>query len=346
MKEVVNCQLINIIENNIIQIMQDSIIDGHRHVLCLKAYTYAMKHRLIDQNYYHPTSLAINLKKAKDWFRKMTDINEHISDLNSAGLDMAVLEPTPMEYYYGAEPEKCAELCRLINENTANFINQCPERLIGLGTLPLQNIELALEELNHSIENLNLKGVSIGSCVNGVGFDDEKFFPLFKEIERFDLPIFIHPTNPLESDRLNKYYLTNFLGFPMDTTVAATQLVFGGVFDRFPNLKICLAHAGGVLPFLLGRLEHGQSVRPESQEKIKKPFSYYLKNFYVDTITFHPEILKFVLSIMPKSHVFMGTDYPFDMSDTNPINSISTATANKEQSMDVLGRNLARLIGI
>ncbi|MFX1274062.1 MAG: amidohydrolase family protein [Promethearchaeota archaeon] len=326
--------------------MQDLIIDGHRHVLCLKAYTNAMKNKLIDQSYYHPTSLSVNLKKAKDWFRKMTNVQEHVSDLNSASIDMAILQPTPMEFYYGAELKKSAELSRLINENTAQFVDECPERFMGLATLPLQDVKLALEELSHAVEQLGLRGVAMGSSVNGIGFDEEIFLPFFKEIERLDIPIFIHPTNPLESERLSKYYLSNFLGFPMDTTLAASQLVFGGVLDRFPKLKIFLAHAGGVLPFLLGRLEHGQSIRPESQEKVKHPFSYYLKNFYVDTITFHPEILKFVLSIMPEAHVFMGTDYPFDMSDTDPINSVTTGVSNKDKANEILGSNLARLMGI
>ena len=326
--------------------MKDLIIDGHRHLLCLDSYTHAMRNNLIDQSYYHPTSLAINLKKARDWFRKMTDFNEHISDLNSSGMDVAILHPTPMEFLYGVPPEEYAKLSRLINQNTADFINNCPERLLGLATLPLQNMDLALEEIHFAIDELDLKGIAMGSSVNGIGFDESIFIPFFKEVEKRDIPIFIHPTNPVESKRLTKYYLSNLIGFPMDTTIAASQLIFGGVFEQFPKLKICLAHAGGTLPFLLGRLQHGNSVRPESQENITHPFNYYLKNIYVDTVVFHQEILKFVLSVMPKSHVFMGTDYPFDMSDTNPIEFISAALSDKEQVKELLGRNLANILGI
>jgi len=144
---------------------------------------------------------------------------------------------------------------------------------------------------------------------------------------------------------MSKYYLVNFLGYPMHTTLAACELVFGGVLDRHPNLKICLVHAGGVLPFLLGRLEHGQSVRPESREKCKHPFPHYLKNFFVDSVAFRPETLRFVTGIMPPGHVFMGTDYPFDMADPAPISSVRAASPPDSSSIDaILGANLQRLL--
>jgi aminocarboxymuconate-semialdehyde decarboxylase len=259
---------------------------------------------------------------------------------------MAILEPSPIEFYYRAKPAIGAELFRMINENTAQFTNSYPERLLGLATIPLQDIDLAIEELNYAIENLDLKGVAMVSNINGQGFDEEQFLPFFEEVERRNLPIFIHPTNPLEAQRLHKYYLINFIGFPMETTIFATQLVFGGVLDRYPHLKICLAHSGGVLPFLLGRLEHGHSVRPEAQENSKHPFKYYLRNFYVDSITFHPEILHFVISIMPEGHVFMGTDYPFDMADMAPISTVRSALSDKVLINDILGKNVSRIMGI
>jgi len=326
--------------------MTQLIIDGHRHLMCLKAYKKAMRLNLIDQSFYDKSSIAVNFERAKDWFRKMTDVHEHIADLTSTGIDIAILEPSPMEFYYHAEPDIGAELCRIINENTARFINYYPEHLLGLATIPLQDIELAIEELNYAIENLNLNGVAMVSNIRGHGFNEEQFIPFFEEVEKLNLPIFIHPTNPVEPNRLHKYYLINFLGFPIETTIFATQLVFSGVLDRCPHLKICLAHAGGVLPFLLGRLEHGQSVRPEAQETSRNPFSYYLKNFYVDSITFRPDILRFVISIMPNGHVFMGTDYPFDMADMDPVNTIKSAISGKDLISDILGGNISRLIGI
>jgi aminocarboxymuconate-semialdehyde decarboxylase len=128
--------------------------------------------------------------------------------------------------------------------------------------------------------------------------------------------------------------------------VTAAQFVFGGVLDRYPNLKICLSHAGGVLPFLLGRLEHGQSVRPEARVHCKYPFQYYLKNFYVDTITFRPDTLRFVLEVMPEGHVFMGTDYPYDMADTDPVESVKSAVKDKNLQDKIYGGNLNVVMGL
>jgi aminocarboxymuconate-semialdehyde decarboxylase len=165
-------------------------------------------------------------------------------------------------------------------------------------------------------------------------------------VEELGVPIFIHPNNPAGIERVRKYYLTNFLCYPLETTIAAAQLVFGGVLDRFPNLKICLSHAGGVLPFLIGRLERGQSVRPEARDHYRHPFPHYLKNFYVDTITYRADTLRFVLELMPPGHVFLGTDYPYDMADTDPIGSVRTAAQDEGLLSQIFNNNLAVVLGL
>jgi aminocarboxymuconate-semialdehyde decarboxylase len=233
----------------------------------------------------------------------------------------------------------------MVNENTAKLVQSHDDRLLGLASVPLQDEGLAVAELRHATEKLNLSGVSIASNVNGLGLDEERLLPFFEEAQSLDAPIFIHPDAPPETGRLRDYYLTNFLGYPMDSTLAACQLVFGGILDHCPDLKICLVHAGGTLPFLLGRLEHGQSVRPEAREKCEHPFPHYLKNFYVDSVTFRPEILRFVMSVMPEGHVFMGTDYPFDMADPDPVASVKNAIGDDDVSVkQVLSENLGRVL--
>jgi len=234
----------------------------------------------------------------------------------------------------------------MVNEYTALGVRQHPEYFLGLATVPLQDADLAVRELTYAVRELGLKGVVTGSDVNGHGFDEEQFLPLFEKVEEFDIPIWIHPNNPAGTERVRNYYLANFLAFPMESAVTAAQLVFGGVLDRYPKLKFCLSHAGGVLPFLLGRLEHGQSQRPEAQGKCEHPFSYYMKNFYVDTITFRADTLRFVLEIMPEGHVFMGTDYPYDMADTDPVGSVQAAVADENLQIKIFGENLATLMGL
>jgi len=247
-------------------------------------------------------------------------------------------------FFYWAEPAAAAELARMVNEFTAQEVRKRPAQWVGLATLPLQDTGLAVRELTHAVNNLGLKGVVMGSNVNGRGFDEEAFLPFFAKVEELGVPIFIHPNNPAGIERIRNYYLANFLGLPLESTITAAHLVFGGILDRFPNLKICLSHAGGVLPFLVGRLEHGQAERPEARERCKHPFSYYLKNFYCDTITFRPDTLRFVLELMPPGHVFLGTDYPYDMADTDPVGALKAAVQDKAQWPPILAGNLAALI--
>ncbi|MFH1488162.1 MAG: amidohydrolase family protein [Pseudomonadota bacterium] len=325
-------------------------IDGHRHVLCPEAEAAAGKlDRELSLNLYpssiDPRSEEINREKGVDWTRKMSDFDENLADLKAAGMDVGILQPTQTMFFYWAEPSTASELIRMVNEYTAQGVSRYPEHFIGLATVPLQNGEMAADELGYAVEKLGLKGVVIGSNVNGIGFDEERFQPFFEKVEALDVPIFIHPVNPAGTERVGRYYLVNFLGYPLESAVTAAQFVLGGVLDRHPGLKICLSHAGGVLPFLLGRLEHGQSVRPEAREHCKYPFHGYLKNFFVDTITYRPETLRFVLEIMPVGHVFMGTDYPYDMADTDPVGSVNAAVTDETLQGQIFGKNLTSVLG-
>ena len=326
-------------------------IDGHRHVVLPDAITVAARLDPAKSSNIYPSGLheksgEINRRKGVEWERKMRDFDENVADLKAAGMDMGVLQPTQTMFFYWAETTAAVELTRMVNEYTAQGVRQHPEHLVGLATVPLQNVDLAIEELTHSVQKLGLRGVVTGSNINGHGFDEEQFRPFFQKVEELDVPIFVHPNSPAGIERVRNYYLANFLGYPLESTVMAAQLVFGGVLDRYPNLKICLSHAGGALPFLLGRLEHGQSVRPEAQEHCKHRFHHYLKNFYVDTITFRADTLRFVLEIMPEGHVFMGTDYPYDMADTDPVNSVKSAVKDENLLSKIFGENLSVVMGL
>lgn len=326
-------------------------IDCHRHVVLPDAITAAAKLDPAKSSNIYPSGLheksgEINRQKGLEWDRKMSDFDENVADLMAGGMDVGVLQPTQTMFFYWAETSAAVELTRMVNEYTARGVRQHPEHLVGLATIPLQDLDLAIEELSYSVQELGLKGVVTGSNINGHGFDEERFQPFFEKVEELDVPIFIHPNGPAGIERVRNYYLANFLAYPLESTVTAAQFVFGGVLDRYPNLKICLSHAGGVLPFLLGRLEHGQSVRPEAKEHCKHPFSHYLKNFYVDTITFRAETLRFVLEIMPKGHVFMGTDYPYDMADTDPVGSVKAAVTDEDLQGKIFGENLVTVMGL
>jgi aminocarboxymuconate-semialdehyde decarboxylase len=329
--------------------MDVKAIDGHRHIVVKDAVAAASKLNPAKSSNIYPSGVnerseEVNRKKGGQWNRKMAEMDENLADLKAAGMDMGVLQPTQTMFFYWAEPAAAAELARMVNEFTAEEVRKRPAQWVGLATLPLQDTELAVRELAHAVKNLGLAGVVMGSNVNGHGFDEEAFLPFFAKVEELGVPIFIHPNNPAGIERVRNYYLANFLGLPLESTITAAHLVFGGILDRFPNLKICLSHAGGVLPFLVGRLEHGQAERPEARERCRHPFSHYLKNFYCDTITFRPDTLRFVLELMPPGHVFLGTDYPYDMADTDPVGAMKAAVQDKAQWPPILSGNLGALL--
>jgi len=331
--------------------MYSKKIDGHRHIVFSKAIEAASKLDPVRSvNLYPPDiqqkSEEINRQKGAEWNRKMHDFSENIADLEAAGMDMGILQPTQTMFFYWAEPAAAAELTRMVNEYTAQEVRRHAAHFMGLATIPLQDVDLAVKELTYAIRELGLGGVVTGSNVNGQGFDQEQFLPFFEKVEALNVPIFIHPNNPAGSERVRDYYLANFLAYPLESAIAAAQFVFGGVLDRCPGLKICLSHAGGVLPFLLGRLEHGRSVRPEAQANCRHPFPHYLKNFYVDTITFRADTLRFVLEVMPEGHVFMGTDYPYDMADIDPVGSVEAAVTDETQRAKICGGNIAAVLGL
>jgi aminocarboxymuconate-semialdehyde decarboxylase len=324
-------------------------IDGHRHIVVTEAIAVASKLDPAKSGHIYPSGIdpkseEINREKSREWDRKMSDMDENVSDLTAAGMDVGVLQPTQTMFFYWAEPAAASELARMVNEHTAKAVKKRRENLIGLATVPLQDADLAVRELTYAIGELGLRGVVTGSNVNGHGFDEEALQPFLAKVAELGVPLFIHPNNPSGIPRIRNYYLANFLANPLESTITAAQLVFGGVLDRHPGLKICLSHAGGVLPFLLGRLEHGQSMRPEARKHCEHPFSYYLKNFYVDTITFRRDTLRFVLEVMPHGHVFMGTDYPYDMADRDPVGSVKAAVEDKELLDQVMGENLAAVL--
>ena len=328
--------------------MNGKRIDGHRHILCPEAHELA---KSIDPKRYEqmypgvdPISEETNRERDRVWNRKMADPEENAADMQAAGMDFGVLQPSPIGYYYWADSENGAKLARLTNEYTARAIKQKPESFCGVATLPMQDPARAIEELEYAINTLKLNGIAIGSNVRGKGYDEEDFFPVFEKINALNVPIFIHPNDPAGVERISNYYLTNSLGYTLESTATAAKFVFSGMLDKLENLKILLMHGGGTLPFLLGRLEHTQQVRPEVSRYCKHMFSHYLKHFYVDTITFKTETLRFVAEIMPQGHVYMGTDYPYDMSDVDPIGSVEAAFDAADQREQVFNKTILELL--
>ena len=247
----------------------------------------------------------------------------------------------PMVYW--ADSALGVRLAKLVNDALAEATRAHPDRFVALATLPLQDPEAAVTEVERAVTELGCRGIYLGTNVRGKELTDLSFLPIFERINALRVPIFLHPLNVIGSQRLTSYYLHNLLGNPFDTAVAAANLIFSGLLDRFPKLDICLPHAGGAFPYLIGRLNHGWKVREECRA-LKKPPSSYLRRFTYDTISHAPEALRYLIDLVGVDRVMLGSDYCFDMGYEHPVKVVTALKLSSNDQEKILGGNAARLL--
>lgn len=278
---------------------------------------------------------------------KLTRLEERLSDMNTMGVDIQVLSPSPTQYYYWADRELAEELVRVQNDHIAATCEQHPERFVGLGTLAPQHPELAAAQLEHAMRQLGLKGVEISTSVNGEELDAARLAPFWKKADELGAIVFIHPFGTTLGERVNTHYLSNIIGQPLETTIALSHLIFGGVLDRHPGLKILAAHGGGYLPSYCGRTNHGHAVRPEAQAGALRQPVEYLRKMWFDTLVYEPEALRHLVDVVGFSQLVVGSDYPFDMGHYDPHGLLAaTPGLDEGQIAAILGRNAAVLLGL
>lgn len=239
-----------------------------------------------------------------------------LRDMDAHGVDTMVLCTVPVLFSYWAPAQDCLEWSRFLNDELATVVASHPGRFIGLGTVPMQDTELAIQELRRCVQDLKMPGIQIGSNVNGRNLDDPALEPFWAAAEQLKAAIFVHPWEMLGSERNQKYWMDWLVGMPAETTNAIASMMFGGVFDRYPDLHVMFAHAGGSFPFTMGRLAHGWAVRPDlvNVNSVADPRTYVGK-FWVDGITHDADALRYLLSVMGPDKVAYGTDYPFPLGD-------------------------------
>jgi aminocarboxymuconate-semialdehyde decarboxylase len=280
-------------------------------------------------------------------FKKIVEAEQIEQAALDCGLDLAVLSTPPYAFYYELPSGEGERSSIIQNDGLARAVKDHPKHLAGLGTLPMQDVALAVKELERVMTVLKLSGVELGSNVNGEDMGSEKYRSFWEAAESLGAVVFIHPAffQQLGNDRMNGYYLKNLLGNPMETTLFAAHMIFSGMLEDYPQLKIVLAHAGGVLPYLRGRLEHGYAVRDEPRKVIPRPPSAYLGMFYYDTITHYIPTLQYLVDLVGAEHVLLGSDYPFDMGYDNPIQVVEQLTGvSPEERRKIMGGNALRLL--
>ncbi len=247
----------------------------------------------------------------------------------------------PMVYW--ANGALGSRLAKIVNNAMAEAARLHPDRFVALATLPLQEPAAAASEVERAVTELSCRGIYLGTNVLGKELTDSSFVPVFERIHALGVPIFLHPLNVIGAQRLTNYYFHNLLGNPFDTAVAAANLVFSGLLDRFPKLQICLPHAGGAFPYLIGRLNRGWKVRQECRA-LKKPPSSYLRRFTYDTISHAPQSLDYLIKLVGVDRVMMGSDYCFDMGYDRPVKAVTALKLSRADQEKILSGNAARLL--
>lgn len=299
-------------------------IDVHTHIMPLKIPNWAEKFgyngfiSLVESRENHA-----NMMQDKKFFREVYcncwDCKVRQHEMDKFNIDVQVLSTIPVLFNYWAKAEDAYDTSRFYNDHIAESVASAPKRFLGLGTIPMQDVNLSIKEMVRIKEVLKLSGIEIGTNINGKNLDDPDLFPILQAAEELEIPIFVHPWDMLGGERVQQYWGKWLISMPAETTIAITSLVFGGVLDKLPNLKIMFAHGGGSFPGTLGRIEHGYNVRPDLiQINTKMSPRDVFGKVYFDSLTHDETMLKYLVELAGSEFVSLGTDYPFPLGELSP----------------------------
>ncbi|HET8738417.1 MAG TPA: amidohydrolase family protein [Acidimicrobiia bacterium] len=280
---------------------------------------------------------------------QLTTPEAGLEPMDRMGVEIQGLATFVSEYFYWAPATAAAESARIQNDHLAAVAEAHPDRFALFGaTVPLQDVDLAIAEMDRAVDELGFKGLQIGGTVDGHNLDEPRFRPFWAAVEAKGIPVILHPNGYPESQRFSDYFLVNCVGNPLETMVAATRMIFSGLFEEHPGIKLVLLHGGGYLPFYASRSDHTWEVRPETRVAIPdRPPSDYMKMLYYDTMVFQPLYLRHLIEVVGSDRVMLGTDYPFDMGETDPVGLIdATEGLSDEERAAIKGGNAARLFGL
>ncbi|WP_328435699.1 amidohydrolase family protein [Streptomyces sp. NBC_00425] len=327
--------------------MTTPTIDVHAHVLLPEVEeTVAGRPeraaaRELDARRAGPQALAVNGPMIRDRIPRLTDVKARLAAMDACRVDVQLVSPVP-DYHYWADEDLARTVWELANTGTAAHCAQAPERLRGLGLVPLQHPRLAVEALEHALEQ-GLSGVELSSHAPGLELSDPAYEPLWTRAEETGALLFLHPYGCTLDERLDRWYLSNTVGQPTENAVALSHLIFSGVLDRHPELKLIAAHGGGYLPGHIGRSDHAWRVRPDARGCAHPPSSY-LKRLYFDSLVHEPSVLRELIRSAGADRVLLGSDFPFDMGTDDPLAALRDADLPDLDYHAVRGANAASLL--
>jgi aminocarboxymuconate-semialdehyde decarboxylase len=289
----------------------------------------------------------VNRRQLLDLRPKMESIEVRLADMDAMGVDVQVLSLAPYQLYHWAEGDLAARAFSMINDDLAELVRARPDRFLGLGSIPLQDVKAAIHELRRCAVELGFRGIEMTTHIEDEELSSHRFESFWETVEELEMVVFIHPTNFTEPRRFTEHYFLNTVGHPLETTICVGRLIFDGVVERHPALKFVLAHGGGFLPAYAGRFDHAYKAREDVRQGLPRLPSEYLSSFYFDTMVFEPDQLGFLIDKYGPDHVLLGTDYPYDMGETDPLGLVRRVDDLSPDDVDlIIGGNAARLLGV
>ncbi|WP_329234111.1 amidohydrolase family protein [Streptomyces canus] len=324
-------------------------VDVHAHVLLpaiealVDGSAGLAEARALDARRNGPAALAVNGPMVRERIPRLTDAGVRLAAMDAQGVDVQLVSPSPSHYHHWTDEATADKVCRLANEGTAVHCSAAPDRLKGLGLVPLHHPDLAVPALEHALEQ-GLLGVEISSHAPGRELSDPAYEPFWRRAEETGAVLVLHPFGCTLDERLDRWYLSNTVGQPTENAVALSHLIFSGVLDRHPGLKLIAAHGGGYLPTHIGRADHAWSVRADADTDCAQLPSSYLKRLYFDSLVHDPHVLRALIAAAGADRVLLGSDFPFDMGTEDPVGALRSAHLPEADFQAVRGGNAAALL--
>lgn len=314
----------------------DQMTEGHWNVDDIPAIKYASD-----------LTRGLNVEQNNILMPKLTQPELRIADMDACGVDVQAISPAPWHYCYWADRDLGIETAMHTNAHMAELGAKYPDRLVPMCTVPLQAPDLAVAEIERCHKKYGMRGVEIGTNVGGKELTRIGLEKFFAKVQELDMLIFMHPIGTTEGDRMKDHYFTNLIGHPLESALAIGHLIFDGYLDKYPDLKVCIAHGGGYLPGYWGRFDHPYPTREDVHGTLPKLPSYYLKKLHFDTVVFTEMQLRHLIEAWGPDHILMGTDYPYDMAETDPVGHIDSVQGLSESDKALVwGGNAARLLNL
>ncbi len=321
-------------------------IDIHTHIMPDKMPNWVQKFGYGEFIHLEHRNCKACMMKGDKLFREVEDncfdARVRIKEMDDTGVTMQVLSTIPVLFNYWAKPADGLETSRFFNDHIAGTVVKDPKRFIGIGTVPLQDIDLAIKEMERCVHELQMPGLEIGSNINGINLGDERFFPFYEAAEKLDCSLFIHPWEMMGEGQMQKYWLPWLVGMPAETSRAICSMIFGAVFEKFPRLKVAFAHGGGSFPITIGRIEHGFNVRPDlvAIDNNVNPRAY-IGRFWIDSLVHDEKAMQYILDVMGEDKICVGSDYPFPLGEHHPGKLVEEMQFSKELNDKLNYRNAA-----